>query len=119
MHLAARCGMCSGVGYFFEDSPDHVTCEHCGGVGWFGIDPKMPVMAHPGSVAKVAMLSVRYSSGVPLWNAQDSVGPQPVAADAFAETGHEFTLSRHSAGDEFSTTDALEFDDELIVATGL
>jgi hypothetical protein len=46
-------------------------CEHCGGCGWFGIDPELPVMADPGSVERIAMLSVRYAAGVPIWNDND------------------------------------------------
>lgn len=69
--LAARCGECGGTGDFLRDSGDRVICDHCSGQGWFGIDPKMPVNAPAGSVAKMAMLTVRYASGVPLWNPQD------------------------------------------------
>ena len=33
----------------------------------------MPVRARAGSVEKVAMLTVRYCTGVPLWNPQDGL----------------------------------------------
>lgn len=71
IRLGARCGECGGTGDFLLDSGDRVVCKHCAGRGWFGIDPKMPVNAPAGSVAKMAMLTVRYASGVPLWNPQD------------------------------------------------
>lgn len=70
--LGARCGECGGAGDFFNTSMERIECVHCEGHGWFGIDPAMPIQANPGSVEKVAMLSVRYTSGVPLWNPQDS-----------------------------------------------
>lgn len=52
-------------------------CERCDGQGWLGIDPHQPVEAQPGSIAKIAMLTVRYASGVPLWNDKDG----PASAD--------------------------------------
>jgi hypothetical protein len=71
MRLAARCGLCGGQGRLFLTSVEADDCEHCEGCGWFGIDPERPVMADPGSVERIAMLSVRYAAGVPLWNAAD------------------------------------------------
>lgn len=81
--LAARCGACSGIGRFIEPAGQDADCEHCGGLGWFGIDPSQPVQALPGSTAKVAMLGIRYVTGKPLWHPQD--GPpaeKTVSADA-------------------------------------
>ena len=72
--LGARCGVCGGHGDFMDSSGQRAACAHCGGHGWFGIDPEMPVMADQGSVEKIAMLSVRYSTGVSLWNSED--GPK-------------------------------------------
>jgi hypothetical protein len=69
--LSARCGECSGMGRILVSGVAYDDCGACNGLGWFGIDPQMPVMAHVGSAAKVAMLTVRYASGVPLWHAGD------------------------------------------------
>ena len=71
VHLAARCGACGGQGRMFLTSVESDDCEHCEGRGWFGIDPEQPVMADPGSVERIAVLSVRYASGVPIWNEGD------------------------------------------------
>jgi hypothetical protein len=69
--LAARCGECDGMGRFATPSEEYLDCEACLGLGWFGIDPEQPVMAHAGSAAKVAMLTARYATGVPLWHVRD------------------------------------------------
>ena len=71
--LAARCAPCRGLGRIWTQSSDSTDCEHCSGCGWFGIDPHSPVKGHPGSVEKIAMLMVRYASGVPLWNEHDGL----------------------------------------------
>src|SRR5262245_13873877 len=71
IHLAARCGPCGGLGRLFEASVEADNCEHCGGCGWFGMNPALPVLADPGSIERIAMLSVRYATGTPLWNAGD------------------------------------------------
>ena len=71
VHLGARCGECQGLGRFFHNSIDSDDCRHCHGRGWFGIDPKLPIAAQPGSVAKVAMLTVRYAAGIALFNRLD------------------------------------------------
>jgi hypothetical protein len=69
--LAGRCASCGGAGRFFLSNGEHLDCEECVGCGWFGIDPRVPVQAQPGSVEKIAMLTVRYASGVPLFNGRD------------------------------------------------
>jgi len=69
--LGARCSGCGGRGRLFESPVDHDSCQPCGGLGWFGIDPNQPVTASAGSVAKIATLTVRYASGLPLFNARD------------------------------------------------
>lgn len=71
VHVAAKCGPCNGLGRLFEASVEVDDCEHCGGCGWFGINPELPVLADPGSVERIAMLSVRYATGTPLWNPGD------------------------------------------------
>jgi hypothetical protein len=76
IRLAARCGKCGGEGRFFAANVESEDCQHCKGCGWFGIDPKVPVEALPGSVEKVAALSVRYASGLPLWNRNDGFDPE-------------------------------------------
>lgn len=73
VRLAARCGECGGEGRFIDSSGEGHNCEACEGLGWFGIEPERPVAAHAGSVAKVAMLSVRYATGAPLWNPKDGL----------------------------------------------
>lgn len=85
--LGARCADCQGEGRFFTNSSDNVDCERCDGRGWFGVDPHMPVMAPCGSVEKIAMLTVRYAAGVPLWNPLDRPQPDllPQPVDDFAE----------------------------------
>lgn len=82
---AEPCPACAGEGRFVNEGVPGDDCEHCDGKGWFGIDPHRPVVAPPGSNAKIAMLSVRYASGVPLWNEQD--GPPP------AEDAHHVRLA--------------------------
>jgi hypothetical protein len=67
-----RCGECGGMARYFDPAVENDDCPHCHGLGWFGIDPRLPVSAPQGTVAKVAMLSVRYASGLPLWNPQDA-----------------------------------------------
>lgn len=74
---AVVCPDCGGRGRLFQSTPELDECKNCAGLGWFGIDPWQPVAARPGSPEKVAMLTVRYASGVPLWNEQDG----PVADD--------------------------------------
>lgn len=69
--LAARCGGCDGTGRVAAETEEYHDCTACLGLGWFGIDPELPVMAHAGSAAKVAMLTVRYATGVPLWHVRD------------------------------------------------
>jgi hypothetical protein len=68
---AERCSQCDGRGFFSEGSVGGRDCNHCSGRGWFGIDPRLPVQGRPGSREKIAMLTVRYASGVPLWNDAD------------------------------------------------
>ncbi|MBT4864284.1 MAG: hypothetical protein HON53_04075 [Planctomycetaceae bacterium] len=94
LQLGARCGECNGAGRVLTSAVEYDDCDACSGIGWFGIDPERPVMAHVGSAAKVAMLTVRYASGVPLWhpgdgfdadlksrNLEDShLAPRPTAA---------------------------------------
>ena len=88
--MAARCAECGGEGRFFDQEGESVDCEHCSGQGWFGVDPHQPVMAVPGTVAKIAMLTVRYASGVPLWNPADGVNhrraPGLIESSAVDET---------------------------------
>lgn len=74
LRLSARCGECSGMGRVLASNVAYDDCDACDGLGWFGIDPEKPVMAHAGSTAKVAMLSARYARGVPLWHAGDGCG---------------------------------------------
>ena len=74
--LAARCGMCGGRGQVAKSDLEYVDCQHCAGLGWFGIDPRMPLMALQGSTAKIAMLSVRYAMGVPLFDDRDYKDPE-------------------------------------------
>ena len=71
LQLGARCGECSGAGRVLASAVQYDDCDACSGIGWFGIDAEKPVMAHVGSTAKVAMLTVRYASGVPLWHSSD------------------------------------------------
>jgi hypothetical protein len=71
LQLAARCAECGGMGRFVMSAEEYENCEHCAGLGWFGIDPKQPVKAHAGSVAKVAMLTARYATGNDLWHPHD------------------------------------------------
>lgn len=71
VRLAARCGMCNGAGRFYGANIESENCEHCNGHGWFGINPKLPVEALPGTVEKVAALTVRYATGTPLFNKRD------------------------------------------------
>lgn len=71
--VAERCPKCRGKASISAGAAED-DCDLCGGLGWFGIDPLQPVEARPGSVEKIAMLGVRYASGVPLWNDQD--GPR-------------------------------------------
>ncbi len=73
---AQRCPVCDGIGRLFANTIHRVDCVRCGGMGWFGIDPRMPVKASPGSDEKVTMLSVRYATGLPLWNDKDSPEPE-------------------------------------------
>ena len=79
---AEPCPECDGRGRFYDGTVQIEHCGHCNGLGWFGIEPRLPVQAIPGSVEKIAMLSVRYASGVPLWNDED--GPAPGADDVYA-----------------------------------
>ncbi len=72
--VGRRCQSCEGNAPLPHGS-GFAECEECGGLGWTGIDPHKPVTAAPGSAEKVAMLSVRYAAGWPLWNEQD--GPEP------------------------------------------
>ena len=71
LRIAARCGVCGGTGFIRTTLSADTDCAHCAGLGWFGIDPRMPVMARPGSAAKIAVLTVRYVSGVCLFNDRD------------------------------------------------
>lgn len=95
--LAARCAECGGAGDLFTPSMERVDCEHCTGNGWFGIDPTKPVSAHPGSVAKVAMLGVRYAAGVPLWHPLDGpAGAEKAAAmQSKSQTARSVTTPEH------------------------
>jgi hypothetical protein len=76
LRLAARCGMCNGMGRFYGANIESEDCEHCYGRGWFGIDPKVPVEALPGTVEKVAVLTVRYATGTPLFDRRDGFDPE-------------------------------------------
>lgn len=69
--LGARCGCCLGTGYHMPQTGQRSECHRCQGCGWFGIDPTLPVFAHPGSAAKVATMTVRRARDVPLWNPLD------------------------------------------------
>lgn len=70
---AEPCGRCDGRGFFPDGPFKERDCDACNGLGWFGIDPRLPVQGHPGSPEKIAMLTVRYASGVPLWNDADGL----------------------------------------------
>jgi len=37
----------------------------------FGVDPRQPTKARPGSDEKVRMLAARYAAGLPLWHEED------------------------------------------------
>ena len=76
IRLAARCGECNGMGRFYGANIESEDCQHCHGRGWFGIDPKLPVEALPGTVEKVAALTVRYATGTPLFNRRDGFDPE-------------------------------------------
>ncbi len=85
---ASRCTACNGVGRNHAGSRVGENCMQCDGLGWFGMDPEMPISAQPGSIEKIVMLSVRYRSGLPLWNKNDgpdlleNAGCQPSASTA-------------------------------------
>ena len=87
--LAARCGHCGGHGRHYLQSIEADNCAHCEGLGWFGIDPEEPVSAQPGSVERIAMMSVRYASGVRLWNGQDRVVDERTARSLEATAAAE------------------------------
>ena len=72
---ATRCDECGGMGRVWSSSFKYVDCEHCASLGWLGIDPRAPTIALPGTVAKIAVLSVRYASGVPLFHEHDYQDP--------------------------------------------
>ncbi len=93
LRLAARCAMCNGMGRIFGSNEEFEDCDHCLGCGWFGIDPLEPVMGPPGSIEKVAMLSVRYALGIPLWNGSDGRMPERTAADVAAAAAEESFIS--------------------------
>jgi hypothetical protein len=82
VYLAARCAKCGGDGDFLKNSVERNKCDDCFGNGWFGIDPEMPAQASQGSIEKVAMLTVRYNSGIPLWNGLDRPAPAPIQTEA-------------------------------------
>ncbi len=88
VHLGARCGECQGLGRFFYNSIDSDDCTHCHGRGWFGIDPKLPISAQPGSAAKVAMLTVRYAAGIALFNRLDEPDSYRPPEDEEDDTGY-------------------------------
>lgn len=70
---AQRYTRCDGQGFFAEGPLEERDCSACDGLGWFGIDPRLPLRGRPGSCEKVVMLAVRYASGVPLWNDADGL----------------------------------------------
>lgn len=69
--LGARCAGCNGLGRLFPEASENPDCEHCGGRGWFGLVPELPVSAPGGTPPRIAMMTVRYASGLPLWNERD------------------------------------------------
>lgn len=96
------------MGRLFGAGMDTEDCAHCGGQGWFGIDPHMPVQAGAGSVQKVAMLSVRYANGIPLWDQRDGVDGD-VARRLAAHHQGQVSLSRRMAA--FRAGEAEDADD--------
>ena len=96
IRIAARCGVCGGYGRLYVQSVEVDDCAHCHGLGWFGIDPKLPVTAQPGSVERIAMMSVRYASGVRLWNQHDRPEDERTArslATSAAERNNDSAIS--------------------------
>ena len=67
LRIAFRCAHCGGVG-IENGKPSGYTvklCKTCNGDGWFGIDPRVPTSAMPGSDVKVAVLQARVSLELP------------------------------------------------------
>ncbi len=71
LRLAARCAHCDGNGDFLTEGTQRIPCDSCDGFGWFGIDPRMPSATLPGTTERIAVLAVRYASGIPLWHYGD------------------------------------------------
>lgn len=79
LHLAARCAFCEGVGSVLTTTLDRTDFLHCEGRGGFCIVPQHGATADPGSIEKVAVLGVRYASGMSLWNGLDRCACETVA----------------------------------------
>ncbi|HID23311.1 MAG TPA: hypothetical protein EYP14_13045 [Planctomycetaceae bacterium] len=62
---------------FFVDAFDQVPMEaeetpfFSIDLSEFGVDPRQPTKARPGSDEKVRMLAARYATGLPLWHEED------------------------------------------------
>ena len=48
----------------------------------FGVDPRQPTKARPGSDEKVRMLAARYAAGLPLWHEEDCYDHSEAAEEA-------------------------------------
>lgn len=73
--MATRCEDCFGRGHTPQVSAGglpSVSCDACGGRGWFDIKPCQPTQAPPGTVEKVAVMQARYANGQEIFNPADA-----------------------------------------------
>ena len=56
----------------------------------FGVDPRQPTQAKPGSPEKVLMLAARYAAGLPLWHEEDCYDHGPVHSEEQKQEEEEY-----------------------------
>ncbi len=73
-----ECDQCHGEGIDVNpDTKDKGDCAACEGLGWFGIDPVMPVPFRAGA-ARIPYYQVRYASGKVIFNQLDGLSSHQI-----------------------------------------